>query len=344
MIYKNIGYDNDGDRIDVVLSFVRVEMQHRKAAEDTLIVGCNRDLVKDTAWLGIGANNGQGIDADIQLNIYKTGTKTPAAGAFLMGLTDIDQPGYSTGSLNWNDPYSERIEFVSGFAETFYVPQDNFLKIEKGRGGDNTLFRATKEDGGTYNSGVVAQLYSGAVIHACGSDAWTDLFTQFESHNIVASAGEGGKISPKGNVNAGWKTTKIFTARADAWHTIKSISIDGKEIEIPHGQRETTYTFSSVVADHTIHVEFETYPVSVVWIDALTGAEVATYNLNSGEDSLIPDFPEHMGHIFTHLSGDSWHRIAEDAVIYINYSPYAYDFPQDSSARYNGFTFAYEGK
>lgn len=83
-------------------------------------------------------------------------------------------------------------------------------------------------------------------------------------YRIQATAGEGGTISPAGNVSVNPGQSQIFTITPDNYMQIHSITVDGHllaslkgrlQLQAPVGDTET-YTFSNVSANHTIHAEF----------------------------------------------------------------------------------------
>ena len=87
-------------------------------------------------------------------------------------------------------------------------------------------------------------------------------FQKFE-YNITPSAGAGGSISPSTTqkVTVGGSTSFVITA--DSCHTIGDVKIDGSSL----GPQVSPYTypFTNVVADHTIHADFQvkTYNILV---------------------------------------------------------------------------------
>ena len=85
---------------------------------------------------------------------------------------------------------------------------------------------------------------------------------------IQATAGEGGSISPSGNVSVNPGANITFTMTPNNGMQIQSITIDGQSLAgflkskgqgvNPAGQTET-YTFTNVRGNHTIHVEFDEF-------------------------------------------------------------------------------------
>jgi len=79
------------------------------------------------------------------------------------------------------------------------------------------------------------------------------------THIIVASAGAGGSINPSGNVSVNDGASKSFTITANSGYEIDDVKVDGAS-----QGAIATYTFSNVVADHTIEATFKVAPTPVV--------------------------------------------------------------------------------
>ena len=71
------------------------------------------------------------------------------------------------------------------------------------------------------------------------------------SYSIIASAGTGGGITPTGTVTVATGGAQTFTIGANSGYAIASVSVDGTSVGAV-----TTYTFSSVTANHTIAATF----------------------------------------------------------------------------------------
>ncbi len=74
------------------------------------------------------------------------------------------------------------------------------------------------------------------------------------SYKITATAGTGGSISPAGITTVAEGGSQKYTITPDSGYVIKELLVDGQKVTSPG----TSYTFSDVKADHTIHVTFET--------------------------------------------------------------------------------------
>lgn len=71
------------------------------------------------------------------------------------------------------------------------------------------------------------------------------------SYAITATAGEGGSISPQGNVRVNRNDSQTFTVKADAGYEIADVLVDGERVGAV-----ATYTFEKVTARHTIEAQF----------------------------------------------------------------------------------------
>jgi subtilisin family serine protease len=72
------------------------------------------------------------------------------------------------------------------------------------------------------------------------------------SYTISASASPGGSISPSGSVMVSYGQNQSFAINANPGYEIDDVIVNGESIG-----PQTSYTFSNVQSDHTIHVVFE---------------------------------------------------------------------------------------
>ena len=94
------------------------------------------------------------------------------------------------------------------------------------------------------------------------------------SHTITASAGDGGSITPEGNVSVSCGDDQMFTITPDDSYAIDELLIDSIAEPAYQGiSSPTTYTFSSVSADHIIDVSF--VELSTTWHVTTTGSDVS---------------------------------------------------------------------
>jgi len=72
------------------------------------------------------------------------------------------------------------------------------------------------------------------------------------SFTITALAGQGGSISPSGNVTVNYGDSKTFTITPDTGYKIADVKVDSKSVGVV-----STYTFEKVIDNRTIEVTFE---------------------------------------------------------------------------------------
>jgi hypothetical protein len=77
-------------------------------------------------------------------------------------------------------------------------------------------------------------------------------------YNITASAGSGGSISPSGNVQVGSGNAQAFIISANTGYNIASVLVDN----VSQGAI-ASYTFTNVVANHTISVTFAIHSYNI---------------------------------------------------------------------------------
>lgn len=118
------------------------------------------------------------------------------------------------------------------------------------------------------------------------------------THTITASAGANGSISPNGAVTVADGGSQSFTITADNGYEIDDVKVDGTS-----QGAIATYTFSNVVADHTIEATFKAAPVEVYHIviadatpSSLTGAgtispAAGTHDVNVGSSQAVVATP-----------------------------------------------------
>lgn len=111
-----------------------------------------------------------------------------------------------------------------------------------------TSFLHTEATQGTHSYCVEITYSNGCVAYPLCQDIQ---ITQ-DTYTIQATATTGGTISPAGAIGVLRNENKTFTITAATEHRIKAVYVD----DIDQGAI-TSYTFSNVVANHTIHAVFE---------------------------------------------------------------------------------------
>jgi hypothetical protein len=109
----------------------------------------------------------------------------------------------------------------------------------------------------------------GSPITATTTNTVTSTTVPVTSHTITASAGSGGSISPSGTMSVANGTSKTFGITPSSGYLIANVLVDG--VSVGTGP---SYTFSNVVADHTIVASFSaaTYVINA---SATTGGTIS---------------------------------------------------------------------
>lgn len=92
-----------------------------------------------------------------------------------------------------------------------------------------------------------------------GNWAYLGTVGQTTSYIIEATAGQNGSITPSGKVSVGAGSDQTFTFTPDDGYTVAEVRVDD-EVVAP----SSSYTFTNVQADHTIHVTFTQKPTPPV--------------------------------------------------------------------------------
>ncbi len=111
---------------------------------------------------------------------------------------------------------------------------------------------------------------------------------RLKTYTITATAGAGGNINPAGNVNVTHGSDQSFAITPDEGYNVEDVLIDGESV----GPR-TSYTFTGVASDHTIHASFSLLPPPTYTITfnvsdnqgAVQGASVTFYGETKATDA-----------------------------------------------------------
>lgn len=295
MTWRDCGIDADGDRIDVKLVFSNIKFRYKLCA-NTPIYTCQPTdhfaLVRipdGEGGTGHWAPRSTNLAYDIEFFATKSSSGATAKGVFWSGVTGLTEPD-SYVSDTWNSEYTEHIDLLSNYAPTVYKPPESTVRVFN----DNTSFYLPYPRSpiiGGYYCGVVIGLQpnGGKIRWASTNTGGTGLFVPFGSNNIAASASPGGSIaattgytSPDGIASVGWKNSRSITATADPHYFISSVTVDGKQLDIPPNSTSYEHTFTNVREDHSIHVEFQRLK-RVLSYDANAPDDVCTGTMDSAE-------------------------------------------------------------
>lgn len=271
--WRNAGIDDDGDDINLTITVSDV---HVDDAVDSLVI------LDDASHLCMDAITSSGDPVNVQMTVRievdkNTASPYPAPGTMLIAFTDIDV----SKSVN----RSEQVILNSGFGNTVWVPPTNFLDISS----DATRFTAARIDEDTYDSGFVTTgSTSGCELTWQGHGCGTYLLMPFRAcdQKIKASAGAGGSISNAGDTYVRWKNDKTYTIKPSEHYSIKDVLVDGKSVGA-----KSSYTFTKVISNHTIHVTFQEDPqYSVTFVDGF-GNEISKQSVYKGDAAKAPPNP-----------------------------------------------------
>ena len=137
------------------------------------------------------------------------------------------------------------------------------------------------------SSGGLTTYYYGDTLTLYNVRANYSLQVTFEVSDFVvtATAGEGGTITPSGEVNVQGFSTPQFRITANPGFVIDTVYVDSEPLLIPH-YTDYIYTFDSIVGNHTIEAIFFHQPYIVHYAHTPHGSISATGGVVVGLDSL----------------------------------------------------------
>lgn len=144
------------------------------------------------------------------------------------------KPGGGTVSIPGKNPPDTKTD-IQVPAGTVIKPDGTIIKPD-----GTTIYPDGSNNGNNNNGGN-----SGNHGSSSGGSSTT-------TYTIKATAGNGGSISPKGNVSVVRSSDKLFNFTADAGYEVASVLVDGKDIG-----KVSSYNFTNVRASHTIEVKFK---------------------------------------------------------------------------------------
>jgi hypothetical protein len=107
---------------------------------------------------------------------------------------------------------------------------------------------------------------------------------------IKATASDGGKITPSGDVEVAQGSDKTFWIAPKKGYSIKDVLVDGESI----GPKEE-YTFKDIQSDHTIHADFEVGEFFIIKANASSGGIIkpsGDVRVEPGADQTFWMFPD----------------------------------------------------
>ncbi len=159
------------------------------------------------------------------------------------GTLTADYAGYTTSN--------DYVKIGDDIKFTFAPAQDaNGLYYEIERVYIDGVLNETAKTSGTYTFEDVQSDHSISVYY---SD------DPVVTHDITASSGDNGSISPEGVVHARENSTQRFYFYPDEGYEVDKVTVDG--VEITNLATTEYYNIANVTEEHTIHVTFKKMPV-----------------------------------------------------------------------------------
>lgn len=152
---------------------------------------------------------------------------------------------------------------------------------------------------------------------------------EITSYTVKASAGEGGTITPSGDVLVAHGNSAVFTITPEKGYHVKEVLADNKAVTLTDNQ----YTFTDVKEPHTISASFEK-DITTVTISASAGeggnispsGEIAAEISSSVEFTVTPDDGYHVKEV-----------LADDAVVSLTDGKYVFNEVKESHTIYASF-------
>ena len=194
----------------------------------------------------------------------------------------------SSASTSYGGPHAEGVNVISGMdsitlTTTTTCKKETYASYTRVTSDENAYVQndAESEDGGfvaRFRGTEASFDWTG------GTQCATIFGFGYTPAVCIASSGEGGSISDPGVTDVPWKWNQSYTAVAETGYRLKSCAVDGVDRTSQFVANGYTWTFSNVVSDHTIHVEWEPEPVGklqVVKTGGGTYVDPSSRNKNS---------------------------------------------------------------
>ncbi len=111
------------------------------------------------------------------------------------------------------------------------------------------------------------------------------VFLTASTYTISASSGAGGSVSPDGNTSVTHGNSQAYTITPNSGYSISSVIVDG----VNHGAI-SSYTFSSVTANHTISASFADVTAPVITVAGSNPVAVTAFTSYTDAGATASDF------------------------------------------------------
>lgn len=275
-LWRSCGTDADGDRIDVRLSIrnITVVNPYPDVTDAHVLLLGEGFGVYDRPKQG-GASlqatalrpdkNGNlaedpatrlGADVEVELNITKTRTDTPASGNFVFsarGLNGIDED---------MPAWSEQIELVDGFSDAVSVLSDNTLAITD----ENTRYTAKEGDEESYRGGFATHADPAKTIFRWkGRGCRQLILDNFSPMNVSVKTNDHGSVICEGAEVTSkwpmeWKGTSKFAFVPDPGYRKPIYSVNGRIMG-----ETVMWSYSNATANILLELTFQLYEYSIAY-------------------------------------------------------------------------------
>ena len=238
--------DNQWLKVDLgaVYSITRVNIKWEAASAKTYHIELSNDTV---TWTQISrqVNMPVGARTDSLLNLSGSGRYIRMFGETRntgYGFSIFDFIVYGTAGTNYTLSTS-----VTGSGTVILNPTGGSYSP-----GTMVTCTANPQTGWVFSNwtGDLTGTTNPQTITMSANKSITAVFTQ-TSNIITASAGSGGSISPSGAVSVPYGSSRTFTITPTTGYQVASVLVDGASVGAV-----TTYTFTNVIAAHTISASF----------------------------------------------------------------------------------------
>lgn len=220
--------------------------------------GCNWTTSNSTSWITITSGaSGAGSGTVTYTANANTGTASRTAGLTIAGqILTVTQAGAPTYTLSVSTGGTGSGTVTNNPSGTTFAA------------GTSVTLTATPGANSTFAGWSGACTGTGTCTVTMNANLSVTVAFNLKTYSINASAGSGGSVSPTGNVSINGGANQSFTITPAAGYKVSNVLVDGASVGAV-----TSYTFSTVSANHTIAASFagNTYTLSTAKIGTGTG-------------------------------------------------------------------------
>jgi len=269
--------DIDGDgKLEIVVG-----------SRDNKLYALNRPYYTITASCGEHGSISPAGDVEVNWGEDKTFTITPDEGYH---IEDVVVDGGSVGAVS-NYTF-ENVDSNHTISATFAINTYTITATAGDGGsispagdvevnwGENKTFTIKPNTG--YHIGDV--VVDGGSVGAVSSYTFENVDSNhtisatfaINTYTITATAGDGGSISPAGDVEVNWGENKTFTITPNTGYHIGDVEVDGESVGAV-----SSYTFKNVDSNHTISATFaiDIYTISVISVSVFVSSSLLKINI-----------------------------------------------------------------